>query len=58
MILADAIEDFAEYSEHGQPVELLLCVDASVLEIQVAGYTLTSRVFLDRGDSWVAESSR
>lgn len=51
MIWSAAIEDYREHC--GNP-ELRVFADGSVLEISVAGYTLSSRVFLDRGDNWIS----
>ncbi|MEJ4113370.1 glycoside hydrolase family 32 protein [Corynebacterium kroppenstedtii] len=53
MILSEAIEN---YRRHMGRSELLLSVDGSIMEVHVAGYTLTSRLFLARGDHWVEET--
>ena len=53
MILSEAIENYRNHI--GKP-ELLLSVDGSIMEAGVAGYTLTSRLFLNRGDHWAEET--
>lgn len=50
MILREAIDDYEQYVS---TPSLAVYVDGSIVEIQVAGYTLTSRLFLERGDAWV-----
>ena len=53
MILSEAIDN---YRSHISKPELLLSVDGSIMEADVAGYTLTSRLFLNRGDHWAEET--